>query len=147
MSKHRALVPVTFTNGEQKNLRFDMNAIAELEGLLGKSIAFALENEDQLGIKFIRNALYCGLLWANKSKKFTPATVGNMMDPDHMADYGHAVSRGIMLALGIDPDRKREEGEEAPVNPTRPEIAESGILENNKETPTPQVLGPVSSGI
>ncbi|MED4586673.1 hypothetical protein P9578_28360 [Brevibacillus choshinensis] len=57
-------VPVEF-NGEEKQLRFDFNALAELEANLGKGVK-AIFSEDNVGFHTIR-ALYCyGLRWKDR---------------------------------------------------------------------------------
>lgn len=63
-------------NGKEKQLRFDFNALAELESYLGKGVK-AIFTEDNVGFHYIR-ALYCfGLRW--KDRGLTIESTGAML--------------------------------------------------------------------
>lgn len=63
-------------NGENKQLRFDFNAMAELEDHLGKGLS-AIFREENIGLRTVRAFYWAGLRW--KDKGLTVERVGNML--------------------------------------------------------------------
>lgn len=131
----------------EMELRYTMNALANLEDLTGMTISkFAeLSQTDAsaiLGIKFIRAALYAGL--KESAPKITLEGIGKMMKPGELGDYTLAISRAIVLAMGGDLknlDDPLEEGGQLEVV-----RATHGPGSDFKETPTQQESSPASSG-
>ena len=96
---------VVTIGGHEKKLRFDYNAIADLEDLRDRSLTALLEDlgEGNMRFGFIRDALYCGMLWSNRGKKgFTKHSIGKLMVADEMQGYAVALSRALMAAMGVD---------------------------------------------
>src|SRR5699024_3840883 len=58
-----------------RNLRFGMNALIELENLMGKPLT---ELDDDLSMKDMRTIFYVGLKW--EDKELTHEIVGDLMD-------------------------------------------------------------------
>ena len=75
-------------------VRFRTNQIAQLEDLSGKGI-MKLMDEDTIGIKLLRDALFVGLLHDNK--KLTPNRVGEWLD-DYEGDFGGLIEN-VFTAL------------------------------------------------
>ncbi|WP_069649638.1 hypothetical protein [Caloranaerobacter ferrireducens] len=82
-----------------RNLRYGINALCQLEDMLGKPIT-KLQNET--GIKEFRVILYCGLIWEDKT--LTLEKIGDLMDEaitEKGIDYiNDKVSEALELALG-----------------------------------------------
>jgi hypothetical protein len=95
----RAEVPITL-DGQVYALRFDMNALAELEEDVGKPIhVFIADFAGQFGISMLRKLLFHGL--KAKNPEFVDVrSVGAKMDPEGMGEYGTAVGRALSLAIG-----------------------------------------------
>jgi hypothetical protein len=66
-------------NGELHILKFDFNAIAELEEYYGKGI-HAVIGEEQMGFNTVRNILWAGMLW--KSPNLKPSHVGQWLNEE-----------------------------------------------------------------
>ena len=96
--------------GSTRLLRYDMNALAELEQSLGKPVGKIFE-EDNIGIHVLRETLYIGLKAFNK--KITPSKVGMWMEPDKLEYYGEIVGSAVAVAMGVD---VKEEGEDVDVD-------------------------------
>lgn len=115
----RGEVAVTLGRGDEAKeyvLVFDMNALAELEELSGMTVpeVFArIAGEGMLGIRFIRAAITAGL--QKRYRQMSELRVGELMDPARFGEYGKAVSRGMLAAMGydVDDDGPRE-GSSAP---------------------------------
>jgi hypothetical protein len=65
--------------GEDLYLKFDFNAVCELEEIYNKGIAGILR-EEQMGFKLVRTFYYVGLKW--KYKNVTPEAVGKKLGDD-----------------------------------------------------------------
>lgn len=101
----RGCVPIEI-GGEDRTLKFDFNALAMLEERLNMPIS-KIFSEEYMGIRAIREALYVGLVHADR--RLTPQRVGNMMEPDKFDYYAEKIVEALTGALGVD-----EEGEEEP---------------------------------
>jgi|21_taG_2_1085346.scaffolds.fasta_scaffold80707_1 hypothetical protein len=66
-----------YIGNKTRLVRFRTNQIAQLEDLSGKGI-MKLMDEDSVGIRLLRDALFVGLL--HESKKLTPNKVGSWLD-------------------------------------------------------------------
>jgi hypothetical protein len=119
-NKARSRVKVTL-KGEDYILCFGFNEIALLEELSGKSVSQLFDDDgvDSIGVKVMRDALYCGLKHAKP--KIKPTDVGNLMSMEEMQGYGEAIGESLRLALNVS---KKSEGEEE-VNPTPPPKTET----------------------
>lgn len=87
-------------DGRTLTLKYDFNAIAELERLQGMSVAsmFAGDIANNFGIRAIRDAIYCGLIWSNPA--LTVKQVGEQLRFEEIEHYAKAVSEGLVGALG-----------------------------------------------
>lgn len=85
-------VPVEF-NGEQKQLRFDFNAMAELEDHLGKGLA-AIFREDNIGFRTVRAFYWAGLRW--KDRGLTVERAGQLLQ--QKIDEGESFE-GLMVPI------------------------------------------------
>jgi hypothetical protein len=90
-------------------LRFDVNAMIEVEELIGKPVT-ALDSEE-LGMKGLRSVLYAGLKW--ESPKLTLREAGDMMSAglvseglDYLVD---TLGDALMLGLGVKPEDRGDE--------------------------------------
>lgn len=55
-------------NGEIEILKYDFNAISELEEYYGKGV-HGIVNEESMGFNTVRNFLWAGMLWKNPNLK------------------------------------------------------------------------------
>ena len=69
-------------NGEVVLLKFDFNAVCDLEDYFNKGIV-AILNEEQIGFKLIRALYWAGLKWKNKT--LTIEVMGRMIQK-HLND-------------------------------------------------------------
>ena len=76
-----------YIGNKTRTVRFRTNQIAQLEDLSGKGI-MKLMDEESIGIRLLRDALFVGLLHENK--KLTPNKVGNWLD-DFEGDFGKLI--------------------------------------------------------
>ena len=73
MSKNRGFAKVT-VRGEEKIMRFDFNAIADLEEYYGKGFA-AIMAEEAVGFSTVRALYWAGLKWTMKGLTIAQAGV------------------------------------------------------------------------
>jgi hypothetical protein len=66
-------------DGEIHVLRYDFNAISELEEHYGKGI-HAVVSDETIGFNTVRNIFWAGLLWKNPTLK--PHHVGKMLEDE-----------------------------------------------------------------
>lgn len=83
-----------------RNLRYGINALCQMEEMLGKSVT---KLQEEIGIKEFRIMLYCGLVWEDNT--ITLEKVGDLMD-EAISDKGieyinGKVSEALELALGV----------------------------------------------
>lgn len=103
-------VKITLTDGAERELRFTLNAMAELEERYG-SVDEAFKQLDKGSFKAIRTILWAGLMHIEPI--LTEQQVGNLMDLQSMA----AMMETLGFAIGQDmplEQPKKEAGEELP---------------------------------
>jgi hypothetical protein len=119
---HRGEVDVEL-DGRHLTLRYDFNALAELEKLLDMPVQ-AMFSEGNAGVRVIRAALYVGIKqqWANRRPRLSESRIGIWMrrgpdgieGADLIAYYGEKVAEAITGALGVaDADDEERESAEA----------------------------------
>lgn len=83
--------------GKDVKLRFDFNAIADAEEMLGKPVSHVFSEEGQgLGFNEIRTLLYAGSQGAFRSKR----EAGGAITPDNMTEVGQAIGDALQAAFG-----------------------------------------------
>ncbi len=109
VNKYRGETEVELAGAKFK-LVYDTNAIAELDDMLGQStISFMAEGDKKIGHKFVRAALYAGMLHDKKLEKgMNLKKVGNLINPENMPDLMQQIIKGLMIAWGQDPDKLDE---------------------------------------
>lgn len=89
-------VKITLLDGVERTLRYDLNAMAELEDRYG-TVEAAFEALDKNSIKAIRCVLWAGLLHAEPD--LTEQQVGSMIDmtslQDLMSNVGSALNADL----------------------------------------------------
>jgi hypothetical protein len=102
-------------NGEEKLLRFDFNAMADLEDHFDKGIASILD-KNRMGFSTIRGLYWAGLKW--KMPGLTMEKVGTMLS-DKMADEDISIpelmdpiKKGIEAGGWIKKSKKSKKAEE-----------------------------------
>jgi hypothetical protein len=95
-----------------RRLRFDVNALSDLEEAMGTGIVTLLQ-EENLGFRAMRNFLWAGLKWEDRG--LTKERVGNMMtkyleEDGDLASLMSVVSRAI-AASGLFRAPREGEGE------------------------------------
>jgi hypothetical protein len=83
-------------NGESHILKFDFNAIAELEEYYNKGV-HAIVSEETIGFNTIRNIFWAGMLWKNPNLK--PHHVGKMLEEDLEVNEDIEFDKLVELAL------------------------------------------------
>jgi hypothetical protein len=124
MNPHRGEVEVTLADGKTYLLKFNNNAIAHLEQLLGANgqplgIAYILQNFQRLlGLDFLAKALRAGLTHDEACSKWRPAKFLELVPPDFEAAT-MAVVRGILSWRGLEVENAAESQEvsDTKVNP------------------------------
>lgn len=122
MSKHLGIVYVEI-NGEQKPFRLDLNAIADLEELLGKGIGSIL-TEENVGFRTIRAFYWAGLRF--KDRGLTVERAGDMVqkmlseDGKSFADLMVPVQEAL-VASGLIKMKKADEEESESENDSKNE--------------------------
>ena len=130
-------IKVPMGDGEFKFLRYDANALAELEDILniGSVLKLLVEFSEEvkgsdstkvnipekLGFKTLRALVWAGIKGAGGS--YTLEQIGDMMDPSRFADYMLATVRAITLATtGKEtiPEPESEQDQRDPTEATAP---------------------------
>lgn len=75
--------PITLNDGVERELKFTLNALAEMEDRYG-SVDDAFKALDKGSIKAVRFVLWAGLIHADET--LTERQVGNLIDTQCMAD-------------------------------------------------------------
>ena len=109
---------VTVTiNGEEKQLRFDINSTSDLEEYFGKGIAGILQTE-QMGFRLVRAFYWAGLKW--KDRGLTLERTGKMLNNKVVEDGEslESLMKPVLKALEVSglmgkdfkvPDEEEEE--------------------------------------
>ena len=110
------------TKTVKKLIRFDTNALAELEGVLGiKSMLAVLESPEKVhehfGFSMLRAMVWAGLKGAGSA--MTLEEVGESMQLTCINDYSKAIAQALTLATrgAVEPDAVAKEADEV-VPPT-----------------------------
>jgi hypothetical protein len=115
-----AMGRVDFTfNGVETQLRYDINGVSTLEERMGGKSIIDL-SQGSPSMRYIRDAIYVGLMHTKQKEFNTPEKIGVIMtkeltdNPERMVEYGQAVSRGLMTAMGYNPDKLEDEDTDNP---------------------------------
>lgn len=87
-NEKRGLVKVMLD--KERTLKFDLNALVDVEDNLGFSLA---ELEDKMSIKTLRVLLHAGLL--HEDPELTQQDVGRMIDFENLAEVQDALSKAL----------------------------------------------------
>lgn len=99
MAMQQGHVEVDF-NGKVKLLRFDFNAIADLEEYFGKGIA-AIMDEERIGFSTIRALYWAGLKWKDRGLTIdrTGAMIQNkMQDGTDFKELMEPIIKGLQAS-------------------------------------------------
>ncbi|MTV50090.1 hypothetical protein GJ688_14025 [Heliobacillus mobilis] len=93
-NKHKSLVEITLD--KPRKLRYDLNALAELEDKLGVS----LQELDQLamGVKQLRVFLWAGLV--HEDPGLSEIDVGAFVDLENLGEVNQKITEAFQLATG-----------------------------------------------
>ena len=92
-NKQKALVSITL-GGKKRNIRFDLNALAEIEDAIG--VPMSKMGEIELGVKTVRTMLWAGLIHENP--ELTEREVGSFVDFDNLEEVQTKVSEAFAAA-------------------------------------------------
>jgi hypothetical protein len=122
MGMQQGYVEVEF-NGEVKLLRFDFNAIADIEEYFGKGIA-SIMDEERVGFSTVRALYWGGLKW--KIKGLTIERAGAMIQSKMQEDGAdfkelmQPIVKGLkasgFMGKKKDADDEAQDGEDEPKN-------------------------------
>ena len=102
-------VPIEI-NGEEKKLRFDVNAVSDIEEYFGKGIG-VIFSEEQVGFRTIRAFFWAGLKWRDRG--LTIERAGKFVQA--LIDQGESIEtmmKPIMKALQMSGVMGKEELDE-----------------------------------
>lgn len=88
-NKQRGYVKITLD--KERNLRYTLNSLAELEDVLGVPLS-ELENV-HMGMKQVRAFLWAGLI--HEDKDLTLEKVGDMVDMDNMNEINEKITEAF----------------------------------------------------
>ena len=94
-------VKITLNDGVERELKFTLNALAELEEIYGSVQAAFDKLEKENSMKALRSVLWAGLIW--KEPDLTEHEVGNLIDIAHMQELVDSLSETMETNL---PDNK-----------------------------------------
>ena len=131
--------------GKTRRLRFDNNAVAELEAALDMPVT-KMFDEEHMGIRVVRQALHVGLRGGGL-KTGSIRQIGRWMDatpenPKPLETYAPIVAKALFLALGID---IVEDGDDGVVDDDET-VPEDGVIEGGKLDETPLELKAAVAG-
>jgi hypothetical protein len=92
-NKQRGIVEVEL-GGKVRNLRYTMNALAEIEDRLGVPLS-EMENV-KMTMKNVRIILHCGLI--HEDEELTEKEVGNMVDLENMQYVQERVAEAFAMS-------------------------------------------------
>lgn len=92
-NKHRGIVEVEL-GGKVRNLRYTMNALAEIEDKLG--VAMADMKDIKMTIKNVRVILWAGLI--HEDKELTIEEVGDMVDMSNFEEVQEKVAEAFAMS-------------------------------------------------
>lgn len=94
-NKHRGYVEVEL-GGEVRRLKYDLNALAELEDALGYPVTQL--RDDRIGVRELRALVWAGLL--HEEPKLTLKAAGSMIELDRIEEITKAVTEALERAFG-----------------------------------------------
>ena len=98
-------IKLTLNDGVEHTLKFDLNAMAELEDKYG-SVDAAFEKLDQNSFKAIRTLLWAGLLHVDEN--LSEQKVGSLIDMDCLREI--TKSLGDAFSADMPVDERAEQG-------------------------------------
>lgn len=103
MSNVREIKPriksITLSDGVERQIKFDLNAMAELEDKYG-SVEAAFAALEKNSIKAIRSVLWAGLLHSDPT--LTEQQVGALIDLDSMGDIMEQLGESLNESMPTD---------------------------------------------
>lgn len=87
---------ITLSDGVERNIKFTLNAMAELEDKYG-SVEEAFDQLDKGSIKAVRAVLWAGLI--HESPELTEQQVGNLIDIQYLQDLVETMGNAISADL------------------------------------------------
>lgn len=103
MSNVREIKPriksITLSDGVERQIKFDLNAMAELEDKYG-SVEAAFNALEKNSIKAIRSVLWAGLLHSDPT--LTEQQVGALIDLDSMGDIMEQLGESLNESMPTD---------------------------------------------
>lgn len=97
-------------------LRYDMNAICELEDAIGGPVTTLMSDATRLGFREIRALVWAGILHGEPTR--TLAQVGGWMDPAQFAEIAKTAAEALGAALKIDGPESETSGPSGEPDPT-----------------------------
>lgn len=122
-------------NGEVVLLKFDFNAVCDLEDYYNKGIAGIL-NEEQIGLKLVRAFYWAGLKW--KHKTLTIEVMGRMLNKhiqetgDNVMDLMEPAMDALKASRLLGTNKKGEFDEDDNEDPREIETIESEVQDPNE---------------
>lgn len=101
-------IKITLSDGVERTIKFDLNAMAELEDKYG-SVEAAFELLDKNSIKALRFILWAGLIHEDES--LTEKQVGSLIDMRYMQEIMGTLGSAFEADM---PTEDKVEGEENP---------------------------------
>jgi len=102
-------VKITLSDGVERTIKFDLNAMAELEDKYG-SVDAAFEMLDKNSIKALRFILWAGLM--HEDENLTEKQVGSLIDMRYMQELMGTL--GSALESDMPVEQAEADGEENP---------------------------------
>ena len=90
---------ITLSDGVERQIKFDLNAMAELEDKYG-SVEAAFNALEKNSIKAIRSVLWAGLLHSDPT--LTEQQVGSLIDLDSMGDIMEQLGESLTDSMPVD---------------------------------------------
>jgi hypothetical protein len=101
-------IPI-LVDGKEHQLRFTLNAFAELEDAYG-SVDAAMKTLQSGSMKAVRKLLWAGLL--HEDENLTEKQVGNMLDTSNLQEFTQALTNALGVAMpdaeATDPNAKTQ---------------------------------------
>lgn len=108
-NKHRGYVTIELD--KPRKLRYDTNALAELEDVFGKPLGELFQDQDVVklaGVKTLRALFWAGLL--HEQPDLTIKQAGELMDYSDIQTIGEKVAEALQLAFGGEQGKNKKSG-------------------------------------
>lgn len=102
------VVKLTLLDGVERTLKFDLNAMAELEDKYG-SVDAAFEKLDQNSIKAVRFILWAGLI--HEDETLTEKQVGSLIDMQYLQNLMGTLGEAFKSDMPVEDDAPEMIGE------------------------------------